>query len=62
MTENSRLSAPLRPAPVAVHNNGDVLGQAREIDLREQFGFFGIGFDDFNEIFVHSENGNLITD
>jgi hypothetical protein len=43
MTENSRLSALFRPASVAVHNDGDVLRQTREINLREQFGFFGIG-------------------
>jgi hypothetical protein len=32
----------LRPAAIAVHNDGDVLGQALQIEFREKGGFGGI--------------------
>jgi hypothetical protein len=42
MTGNTWKMAALRPAAVAIHNNGDVLGQTGGVDLREQVSFVAL--------------------
>jgi hypothetical protein len=44
MTRNSRQVTALRPASVAVHNYGDVLGEPVGVELREEALFFTAGW------------------
>ena len=43
MPRDARQVAALRPAAVAVHDDGDVLGQALAVDLLQQSSFFLAG-------------------
>jgi hypothetical protein len=44
MTRNSRQVTPLRPASIAVHNYGDMLGEPVRVEFREETLFFTAGW------------------
>jgi hypothetical protein len=41
MAGNARQTPPLGPSPIPIHDNGNMLGQAVEIDLDQEFCFDG---------------------
>ena len=42
MSGRARQVAPFRPAPVAVHNDGDVFGEPRRIQMPVDFAFLAV--------------------